>query len=217
MSTTSDEAIERTRVREVAAIFGSRGELDTAIDALLLAGVDRADIDIIADLDKVQRTFGPVYVAPEELADISRVPRRPVTAPDDVAGAVAVVVGVVAFLASGAAVFAVMISGGGAMTGVAAALLAGVVAGGIAGVLTYHRLVPENPRALERQMEALGLILWVRVRSPDREEKAQQILRAHGGRAIRVHEIELEKRPEEIPLSMLRPDPWLDHERLGQP
>jgi hypothetical protein len=37
-----------------------------------------------------------------------------------------------------------------------------------------------------------------------------------GSRAIRVHEIELEKRPEEIPLSTLRPDPWLGNERLGQ-
>jgi hypothetical protein len=46
-----------------------------------------------------------------------------------------------------------------------------------------------------------------------------------GGRAIRVHEIELEirvyeieleTRPEEIPLRTLRPDPWLGNERLGQ-
>jgi hypothetical protein len=38
----------------------------------------------------------------------------------------------------------------------------------------------------------------------------------HGGSAIRVHEIELEKRPEAIPLSTLRPDPWLGNERLGR-
>ncbi|HEY2228705.1 MAG TPA: hypothetical protein VGI22_13385 [Xanthobacteraceae bacterium] len=214
---STDDTIERTKVREVAAIFHSRGALDAAVDALLLAGFDRADIDIIADLDEVQRRIGPAYVAPEELADISRVPRRPVIEPEDIAGTVAMVAGVVAFSAAGAVIFAVMHSGGSAMTAAATALLAAAAAGGIAGVLTYRRLVPEKSQSLERQMAALGLILWVRVRSPEREEKAQQILRQHGGRAIRVHEIEVEKRAEEIPLSKLRPDPWLGKERLGQP
>lgn len=66
-------------------------------------------------------------------------------------------------------------------------------------------------------MAARGIVLWVRVRSADRENKARQILRQHGGQAIRVHEIELEKYPEEIPLSSLRPDPRLGGERLGRP
>jgi hypothetical protein len=55
----------------------------------------------------------------------------------------------------------------------------------------------------------------VRVRSPDLEERAQRILRERGGQAIRVHEIEIDKRLEDLPLSNLRPDPWLGGERLG--
>lgn len=217
MSTTSDEVIERTKVREVAGVFGSREELDAAIDALLLAGFDRADIDIIADLDEVQRAIGLVHVASEELADIDRVPRHPVTAPDDVAGAVAVVVGVVASVAGVATAYMVVKSGGEAMAAAAAALLSAAVAGGIGGVLTYRRFAGRKSKSLEAHMAARGLILWVRVRSPEREETAQQILRLHGGRAIRVHEIEIDKRPDQIPLSSLRPDPWLSNERLGQP
>jgi hypothetical protein len=42
-------------------------------------------------------------------------------------------------------------------------------------------------------------------------------LHLHGGEAIRVHEIEVEKLPEDLPLSSLRPDPWLGNERLGLP
>ena len=217
MSTTSDQVIERTRVREVAGIFHSRGELDAAVDALLLAGFDRADIDVLADLDEVKKRVGPVYVAAEELADIGRVPRRPFIAPEDVAGATAVVMGVVAALAAGAAAYAIVASGGGTMKAVVSALLAAAVAGGIAGPLTFRFFGQDRAKSLEGHMAALGLVLWVRVRSPDREEQAQKILRVHGGRAIRVHEIEIEKRPEEIPLSSLRPDPWLGNERLGQP
>jgi hypothetical protein len=59
--------------------------------------------------------------------------------------------------------------------------------------------------------------LWVRVHNPEREQLAQQILQEHGARAVRIHEIEIEKRPEDIPASSLRPDPWLGPERLVQP
>jgi hypothetical protein len=64
-------------------------------------------------------------------------------------------------------------------------------------------------------MAAGGLVLWVRVRSPEREEQAQQILREHGAQAVRVHEIEIDKRFEDTPLSSLVLDPWLGSEPLG--
>jgi hypothetical protein len=60
-----------------------------------------------------------------------------------------------------------------------------------------------------------GIVLWVRVRTPEREEMAQKILSEHGACAIRVHEIEIDKTVEDIPLSRLRPDPWLGSEKLG--
>ena len=79
------------------------------------------------------------------------------------------------------------------------------------------RLGQERRLGLESLMATRGLILWIRVHSPEREELAQQILQEHGARAVRVHEIEIEKRPEDIPLSSLRPDPWLGPETLVQP
>jgi hypothetical protein len=57
----------------------------------------------------------------------------------------------------------------------------------------------------------------VHVRTPDREQKAHHILQLRGADAVRVHEVEIEKRAENIPLSSLRPDPWLGDERLGTP
>ena len=43
------------------------------------------------------------------------------------------------------------------------------------------------------------------------------LLERNGGHAVRVHEIEIEKRTEDLPLSSLRPDPWLGSEPLGHP
>jgi hypothetical protein len=217
MTASSDEVLERARVREVAAIFHSRAALDDAIDALLLAGFDRSDIDCMAELDQVYGELGSVYVGAEELADIGRVPRQPVIEPEDVSGVRAVIVSIIALLGAGAAAFAIVASDGGTAVAVVAALLAAAVAGGIGDLVTARLFRSETSDSLEVHMAARGIMLWVRVRSPERDEKAQQILHYHGGRGIRTHEIEIDKRSEDLPLSKLRPDPWLGSERLGQP
>ena len=90
-----------------------------------------------------------------------------------------------------------------------------IVAGGV-GVWLSFRLF--RRRQTEERLSAAsfgGLILWVRVRSPEQEEEAQRILRCHGAKAVRVHEIDLEKRPDDLPLASLRTDPWLGGERIG--
>ena len=84
MNGSADDAIERTKVREVAAIFHSQEALEAAVEALLLAGFDRADIDRLADLNEVRKRLGPVYVAHEELADVAQAPRRPVIMREDI-------------------------------------------------------------------------------------------------------------------------------------
>jgi hypothetical protein len=99
---------------------------------------------------------------------------------------------------------------------IAAAGAGGAAAGGLAALIA-RSLGRERGRELEQQMAAGGLVLWVRVRSPEREEKAQQILREHGAEAVRVHEIEIDKRFEETPLDSLVLDPCLGSEPLGKP
>jgi phosphoribosylanthranilate isomerase len=101
-------------------------------------------------------------------------------------------------------------------TAVAAAAAGGAAAGGI-GALIARSIGREQARALEEQLATGGLVLWVRVRSPEREQKAQQILKDHRAEAVRVHEIEIDKRFEDIPLSQLVLDPWLGSEPLGEP
>jgi hypothetical protein len=49
MSGSRDTVLERVKVREGAEVFRSRDALDAAVDDLMLAGIDRADIDLMAD------------------------------------------------------------------------------------------------------------------------------------------------------------------------
>jgi len=47
MNATSTEALERVKVREVVGVFRTLQEFDATTSALLRAGFDRADIDVI--------------------------------------------------------------------------------------------------------------------------------------------------------------------------
>jgi hypothetical protein len=192
---TSDTVLARARVREVTGVFHSRAALDVAAGELLLMGFDRA----------------------EELADVPQTPRRPFIAREDVSTINTVVASVLGAAAAMATAYFLLASGaGGGEAAVAAALVGFIVAG--AGFLLVARIFGrDEARGLDNLMAARGLILWVRVRSPEQEDLAQEILRAHRAQAVRVHEIELEERPEDLPFSTVRPDPWLGSEPLGHP
>lgn len=208
--------LERANVREVTGIFHSQSAMGAAASDLLQAGFDRADVDVLATLDEIYEKLGPAYVASEELADVPKAPRRPLIGPEDITLVTAIVAGVLAFAAAILAVFRTLASGGTPLFAGIAALVVGVLAGGV-GIIVMARLFKvKREKAFEPLMSARGLILWVRVRSPEEDDTAQRILSDHGAKAIRTHEIEIEKRPEDIPLSSLRPDPWLGNEKLGQ-
>ena len=214
MTESNNGSKERIKVREVAGVLRSRDELEVAVDALLRAGFDRADIDLMAGLDAVVEKLGGIYAPAQELADVPEAPRRAFLAREDVTIPLVGAAGILTYVGAIAAAFGVVASGGALALALAAAAAGGVVAGGI-GALIAHSLGREQARELEEQMAAGGLVLWVRVRSPEREEKAQQILREHGAQAVRAHEIEIDKRFEDIPLSSLVLDPWLGSEPLG--
>jgi hypothetical protein len=211
---TSDAVIERIRVREAAGVFRSHKALEAAAEALRLAGFDRADIDVLADADAVRQKLRAPYIAAEDLADVPHAPRRAFMAREDVALAVAGIAGILIYIGATVAALAIL-STGGAWVWATVVAVGIAAAGGIGASVVIRFLERQQAEQFEGNTIADGLILWVRVRSPDREERAQQVLREWGGQAIRVHEIEIDKRLEDLPLSNLRPDPWLGGERLG--
>jgi hypothetical protein len=216
----SEIILDRARVREVAGVFHSVETLKAAGADLLLAGFDRSDVDVIAPPDEVLRKLGTGsnYVPAEELADIPGVPRQPFLAEDDIRNFKIVVASTVGSLAAGLSALFVFLSGGTTMQIGMAAILVGLAAGGV-GLGTAPRLLgqPISFQGLAPSAEARSLIMWVRVRSDEQESQAREILLAHGADAVRVHEIEIVKTPEDLPLGSLRPDPWFGSERLGQP
>jgi hypothetical protein len=198
--------LETVKVHEVAGVFRSREDLDGAVEDLLLAGFDRADIDLMASRDAVREKLGKIYIATEELPDIRSVPRRAYVARHEATGALVLVAGVLTTVGVTAAALGIVASGGALALALAASAIGGT------GALIARYLGRERAKELETQLTAGGLVLWVRTRSAERDAKAQQILRNHGAEAVRVHEIEIEKRLEDVLFGSL----LLGDERLGR-
>lgn len=215
MNTTSKDAIERVKVREVSGVFQSADKLDAAVDALLRAGFDRADLDIMADIDEVTAKLRAGGIPAAELADLHVTPRWPLIRPEDVVLVVSGVAGIIAFVCAAVAALIVIVSRGSTAAAVVAALIAGAVTGPIAAYFAYTYVGRDRKAEMRALVVAGGVVLWVRVRSGKDETKALAILSQNGAWAPHAHEIELEKRLEDLPLSSIRPDPWLGTHSLG--
>jgi hypothetical protein len=86
--------LEWVKVREVTGVFASRDKANPAVDDLLLAGFDRADIDTVAEDDRLRKQIGEIPVPAVELADVPDAPRQEVVEPEDMVGVFALCVAV---------------------------------------------------------------------------------------------------------------------------
>src|SRR3977135_1339924 len=91
MSGTSDDILDQLRTREVTGVFYSRKALDTAVQDLLVSGIDRADIDVSASPDEMERTVHYLSLPPVDLAAIPRAARQPYVGGDDILNTDAVI------------------------------------------------------------------------------------------------------------------------------
>jgi hypothetical protein len=217
MQKSSDDILDRMRTREVTGVFHSRKALVAAAEDLLFAGVDRADIDVSASVDEVGRRMSYVPVPPADLADIPATPRRPFLGEDDFLVTKMVIASVSGCAVALGMALVLVAQDMSPLSVGTISVLSGLVVGGVTLPILNRRFHRDRVRGLEPASEYQGLLIWVRVRSPEQEAQAQEILIRHGGKAVHVHEIELTKRTEDLPLHSLRPDPWLGDERLGHP
>jgi hypothetical protein len=206
--------LETETVREVAGLFESRDALQAAIDNLLLAGFDRADLGLMAGVDGLRHVLRKVSISIEELSGTPKASRDTPVLPQEVATVQAMIVGSVGFLAAAGAAWISIASGGGTVLAVIAATIAGSIAAAFGGFVFARRFRPKDVVVLHDNLRG-GVILWVRVRTKDQEAKAKQILTTHGAKSVRVVETEIAKTTGDIPMSRVRPDPFIPV-RLGE-
>jgi hypothetical protein len=200
MEAKADVVVEQVVVREVAGIVRTPEILEKVVDALELAGFDRADIDVMADVETIRKRFGTMFIPLEEFADVPGAPRRAFIHRDDISTARSMAFSVLFYVGATVAALGIVASGGSLAAALAAAAAAGTASGGL-GTLAIRYLGRDRAKLIETMIMEGGLILWVRVRSEEAERLAEQIMRDGGAEAVRVHEITLEKRLSDLPLA----------------
>jgi hypothetical protein len=200
MEPKADVVVEQVVVREVAGIVRTPEILEKVVDALELAGFDRADIDVMADVETIRKRFGTMFIPLEEFADVPGAPRRAFIHRDDISTARSMAFSVLFYVGATVAALGIVASGGSLAAALAAAAAAGTASGGL-GTLAIRYLGRDRAKLIETMIMEGGLILWVRVRSEEAERLAEQIMRDGGAEAVRVHEITLEKRLSDLPLA----------------
>lgn len=173
-------------VREAVGVFTTPATLQDAIDDLLSAGFDRAELGLLAAERTVDEKLGHKYRKVAELEDDATVPRTFYVSPESIGDAEGALVGGLLYVGAVAAAGAIVATGGTLAAAIAGAALAGGTGGLIGSVLA--KLVGDHHALhLQEQLDHGGLLLWVRTRDPEHEKRAAAILKKHTGRDVHVH------------------------------
>jgi hypothetical protein len=173
---------------EAVGIFHEHRALQSAVDELLSAGFDRADLSILASRQAVKEKLGHAYRSVSELEDNPDVPTVAFVSTESRGDAEGGLAGVLIYVGAVATAGAVIASGGTIAAAIAAAILAG--SGGAAlGTLLASFVEDRHLRYLEDQFIRGGLLLWVRTRDAEHEKRAVDILKRNRAEHVHVHDL----------------------------
>jgi osmotically-inducible protein OsmY len=200
-----EPAIAVTHVREVVGVVDSLEELDELVTQLTTHGVDRTDISLMGSFSAVFHKLKKVYRRPDEVADLPAVPRRSLVTRDDIFVSTPLVFGTLLTIGSFGAALPIVASGGALATAIAAAVGGGAAAGALARIIRDKVVNPRDAARLEDDLMSGGLVVFVRVDTPEEETRALKIMREVGADNVHVHEIDLGRRREDLPLGAIQP------------
>lgn len=179
---------------ELVGLFQSEEQLEQAMNGLTSAGWHRAALSMLGQRD----TIIPEHVdgRPEELADDREAERQDPVSDTDVRQGRAMTAGMAGVAAAFAASGATIMTGGGAL----AAIVGAAVAGGGAGTLVEalgRKVSKQRKHFLEEQLERGGILLWVKIDTPEGERRAREIFEKCGASNIHLHGNFAEKADEQ--------------------
>jgi hypothetical protein len=173
-------------VREVVGVFNSPENLEEAIDELLSAGFDRAELSLLASEHAVEEKLRHQYEKAGTLADDPTVPRAAYVSTEAIGGAAGGLIGGLMYVGAIVAAGAVVASGGTLAAAIVAAGLTGGT-GGLIGSILAKWVGDHHAHYLQEQMNHGGLLLWVHARDVALEKRAIEILKKHSGADVHVH------------------------------
>ena len=182
------DAAYNSIMTEAVAVFHDVESFEAAIDDLLAVGFDHADINVLAHEDTIASKLGPTHVSTAEFEDDPEVPRIGYIPNETIGNAEGAVIGAGVYVPAMFGGLAVAASGGTLLGVFVAAAVAGGAGGLIAAALARY-IGHEHAKHLDQHLHHGGLLLWVRTRDAECEERALEILRRHSAHDVHLHQI----------------------------
>lgn len=185
--------------REAVGTFRSEEQLEAAVSELASAGWDRAEMSLLGAHSMIAPHVETPPQGARKASDDPDLPRGSVVSDDDMRQGRTLASGMAGVVAAFGAAGAVVVTGGTALAAVVGAAVAG--GGATAAVHAAGRwLSGRHDDFLQEQIDRGGILLWVALRQPGQDQKAQEILRRHGAENIHVHElpVEVERAPPPV-------------------
>lgn len=173
-------------VREAVGVFHDAAALEAAVDSLMSHGFDRAEISLLAGEHAVEAKLGAHYRRVQDLEDDPDAPRRAFVSTEAIGDAQGALIGGLMYL-GGAATAGALVATGGSLIGAVVAAALGGGAGGLIGSVLAGLVGDRHAQGLQEQLDHGGLLLWVRTRDAEHEEKALSLLKDAGASDVHVH------------------------------
>jgi hypothetical protein len=185
---------------EAVAVFHDARSFQAAIDELLSAGFDHAELSVLASERVIRETLGHGYASTQELEDDPDVPKVDYVPQESVGDAQGGVIAAASYFPAVIGSLVVAASGGTLLGAIAVAAVAGG-AGATVGAALAKLIGNAHARHMEEHLQKGGLVLWARTHDKEHEKKALAILRRHGGADVHLHTLTPPtKKPQSIPL-----------------
>jgi hypothetical protein len=179
------------RAREAVGVFQNPGALEAAVDALEVAGFDRAAISVLATGAEAKAQINRLYHTLGELEDSGDATHAAFADSDSWTEGEAMTVGIPLYI-GGIAGAAAVVAAGGALALAVAETIAGAAAGAGLGGLLAAAIARRHSAQVQEQLHRGGLVLWVSVADAEAEKRALAVLDKMAARDIHVHEINRE-------------------------
>jgi len=178
--------MDKPTIREAVAVFDDAERLETAVSDLQSNGIDRSDLSVLAHASLAERRAGDLYRVAEDPTTM----REPVVSATDLRQGRILGTSLAATVAGLAAAGVTVATGGVAAAAIAAAAVA---AGGVgaAGAIFGSTLADDQTSFLDAQLAHGGVLLWVRTRDANAEQRVTEVLRRYSPH-VHVHDLPAE-------------------------
>jgi hypothetical protein len=200
-------------IREAVGVFHDADAFQNAVEDLMSAGFDRAELSLLAGARAIEEKLGHAYQKIHELEDDPSVPRAAYVGNHSLAIGRTGIIGGLAYVGAVVGAGAVVASGGTLAAAIAAAAIAGG-GGGLLGGWGARLLGRDRATRLQDQLDHGGLLLWVHVRDQAHEQRALDILSKTGAEDVHVHDLPGSRDPAANPLTGIKLDPFLPDARI---